>query len=415
MAQHTIAQREIQPPRLTRLSIEGFRSFGSPAQEFELGPLTFIVGANASGKSNLIAALQFLQSAVSRNVDYAVSEMGGIDAVWRRSINTDWHERPLRLVLDLDYGGTEWGYSGGKFRLFKFHYSLTLHVNETNGKPVVVEELLEGEVSQNDSNISQYRLIRSAQALHVNDPLLKPGSNEYNKLPLEGETSSRLGLELAFFSIPAVIVRSSITNWKFYNINPDAARQPCKSEPDAALGAHGEKLAAVLYRLKDSGLTDIVESLRGAVPGFRGVVPVEQPEDRSHSFQLLEDNIAGHFDPGSASDGTIRLLALMAIVYDSPSSSSLVAIEEPENGLHPHLAEHIVSALRYASETRQMLVTTHNAGFLDHLEPSEVLLCDKEEGSTRIQQAANVNQIEIFREDFSLGELWMQGVLGGAL
>ena len=53
---------------ITELSIEGFKSFGSPAEAIELGPLNFVVGANASGKSNLLCALRFLQNAVVHDV-----------------------------------------------------------------------------------------------------------------------------------------------------------------------------------------------------------------------------------------------------------------------------------------------------------------------------------------------------------
>ena len=53
---------------ITELSIEGFKSFGSPAETIELGPLNFVVGANASGKSNLLGALRFLQNAVAHDV-----------------------------------------------------------------------------------------------------------------------------------------------------------------------------------------------------------------------------------------------------------------------------------------------------------------------------------------------------------
>ena len=62
---------------ITELKIEGFKSFGSPEETIELGPLNFVVGANASGKTNLLSALRFLQNAVIHDVSYAVSEMGG--------------------------------------------------------------------------------------------------------------------------------------------------------------------------------------------------------------------------------------------------------------------------------------------------------------------------------------------------
>jgi predicted ATPase len=57
----------------------------------------------------------------------------------------------------------------------------------------------------------------------------------------------------------------------------------------------------------------------------------------------------------------------MVIAHWSARTSTLLSIEEPENGLHPHLSEHIMGLLRAASEHRQVLVTTHNPDFLDHL------------------------------------------------
>ena len=61
-------------PCITELRIEGFKSFGSPMQRLALGSLTFIVGANASGKTNMLSALQFLKMAVLQNVEYACNE-----------------------------------------------------------------------------------------------------------------------------------------------------------------------------------------------------------------------------------------------------------------------------------------------------------------------------------------------------
>ena len=103
----------------------------------------------------------------------------------------------------------------------------------------------------------------------------------------------------------------------------------------------------------------------------------------------------------------------MVIANWTTKQSSLVAIEEPENGVHPHLSEHIVQVLRTASEERQLLVTTHNPAFLDYLQPDEVILCDKINGFTQVQLASNIRGIETFRKHFRLGELWEQGTLGG--
>ena len=130
---------------------------------------------------------------------------------------------------------------------------------------------------------------------------------------------------------------------------------------------------------------------------------------------VIEDKIKGAMSPASVSGGTVRLLALLVIATWTAEHSSFIAIEEPENGIHPHLFEHIVDILRTAAEGNQVLVTTHNPAFLDFLEPDQVVLCDKREGYTITRRAADVEAIEQFRKHFHLGELWVQGTLGGIL
>jgi predicted ATPase len=103
----------------------------------------------------------------------------------------------------------------------------------------------------------------------------------------------------------------------------------------------------------------------------------------------------------------------MVIANWTARHSALIAIEEPENGLHPHLSEHIVQILRAASEDRQMIITTHSPAFLDFLEPDEIILCDKKDGFTKLKLASDIVEIQTFRKHFRLGELWVQGTLGG--
>ena len=95
---------------ITELEIEGFKSFGSPAEKIELGPLNFIVGANATGKTNLLHALRFLQNAVNHDVSYAVRKLGGSAEVSNKRLH---QHRPVRLAIKVEkeFRATlsEWG------------------------------------------------------------------------------------------------------------------------------------------------------------------------------------------------------------------------------------------------------------------------------------------------------------------
>lgn len=401
---------------ITELKVENFKSFGSDMSPLSLRPLNFIVGANASGKTNLLSALRFLKIALLQNVDIAVGEFEGPGEV-RNKIQRERKEtKPVRLRLKID------GSKLGKFRVGKnsakhaksFNYHVEIDVRSNDEEPLVLREELSAEFTDESNQPLRYKMVRGQNQVTIEDPVF--GHAPPEPIPIAPQDSSRLAAGTGFFSPPLVLFRNYIEGWSFFNISPSVARQPCKEVPELALGEAGEYLAAILHKLeKQNGekgsLEQIIAGLRGAVPGFKSVRT--KARGGEWTFQVVEDRIRGAINPRSVSDGTIRLLAMMVIAHWSARRSTLLAIEEPENGLHPHLSKHIVDLLRTASETRQVLATTHNPNFLDELEPDEVILCDKEAGFTVIRHASEVAEITSFRKHFRLGELWEQGTLGG--
>jgi len=210
-----------------------------------------------------------------------------------------------------------------------------------------------------------------------------------------------------------VAFRHLVLQWRFFSINPQVARQPSKELPHAGLGRYGENLALVLHHLeqnaKENGLQGLVASLRSAVPGLKGIQTKKDGIEGKWALQVLEERIRGAINPNAVSDGTIRLIALLLIATLGTEERSLIAIEEPENSVHPHLSEHLVDVFRETSSTSQIIATTHNPAFLDYLNPHEVLFCGKVDGLTRIRRADDLAEVESFKKHFSLGDLWVQG------
>jgi len=379
--------------------------------------LNFLVGANASGKTNVLRALRFLQNSILQNVELAVDAEGGLTEVRNKILREKKEAKPLTLRvkfsgLSFDVGSK----SGGKYSIDEARYELKLDVRSESGVPAIESEALEAKLSQGGKPLPNYSLRRDREHVEIHDPL-SPVEKPERRFPIPAQEASRAALGVVFFSLPCVILRSEMESWSFFNINPQTARAPFRDVADARLGSSGEYLSVVLHRIeKENGkgsLASIIAGLKGAIPGFKSIKTTQLPVENKWAFQLLEDRIRGAINPESASDGTIRLLALMVIAQWSSRHSSLLAIEEPENGLHPHLSEHIVSILRAASTDRQIIATTHNPDFLDFLEPEEVQLCDKEEGFTKIRIASDQEEVTTFKRRFRLGELWEQGVLGG--
>lgn len=403
---------------ITELRIENFKSFGSDMSPLFLRPLNFVVGANASGKTNLLSALRFLKIALLQNVEIAVGEFEGPGEVCNKIQRERKKTKPVRLCLKVDgtkLGKLSFGKSPAK-QAKSFNYTVELDVRSNDEEPRVLREELSAEFTDESNQSLRYKMVRSQNQVTIEDAVF--GQVPREPIPITPQDVSRLAAGTGFFSPPLVLFRNYIEGWSFFNISPSVARQPCKEVPELALGEAGEYLAVILHKLEkqngESGsLEQIVSGLRGAVPGFKSVRTKALEVEGKWTFQVVEDRIRGAINPRSVSDGTIRLLAMMVIAHWSARRSTMLAIEEPENGLHPHLSKHIVDLLRTASQTRQVLATTHNPNFLDELEPEEVIPCDKKEGFTVVRHASKVAEIKSFRKHFRLGELWEQGTLGG--
>ncbi|MEW6050102.1 MAG: AAA family ATPase [Candidatus Zixiibacteriota bacterium] len=397
---------------MTDIQIEGFKSFGAPNPRLRLGPLNFLVGANASGKSNFIAALQFVQNAVVQNVDYAVNELGGTAEVRNKILRERELPKPVRFFLRSD---TSWGFAvdNREWRTQWIEYEVSLNLRGDAPSPVVATESLVAQV-ENGGKAKRFELKRDASNVSIVNPT--SGSGAKLELAIPEPEQNRLALGVGFYALPAVFLRKEIESWRFFNISPKVAREPYKELPDVGLGTSGENLAVVLHNIEKNpkALEAIVRGLRGAVPGFKSLKTVRLPVEGKYAFQVIEERIKA-INPSSVSDGTIRLLSLLVVTQWMSEDSQLIAIEEPENGLHPHLSGYIVDILKAASLEKQLIVTTHNPEFLNSLSPDQVIMFEKKDGITQTKKASDIDQIGVFSKHFRLGELWEQGTLGGIL
>lgn len=400
---------------ITELRIENFKSFGAGAQPLHLKPLNFIVGANASGKTNLVSALRFLKLAVMHNVEYAVNEFEGPTEV-RNKIQRERNEpKPVRIGIKVE-GKNQWGIAGGgdHWDIRSMDYTVEIDVRSGSTEAKVMSEHLEVVQQNKEGERKLFRLHRTKTQVDIKDDL---NPEIVRVIPSPMLDPTRLLAGAPFIAAQLIFLRNYIEGWSFFNIRPDVARRSYKDSPDQSLGEYGEQLASVLHRIeKQNGtgaMAQIINGLRGAVPGFKSVHSV--PRGAERSYEIQEERIKGALNPASISDGTVRLLTLLVAAYWHNNRSTLLVIEEPETGLHPQLSKHVMELLRTASQQRQVIATTHNPAFLDELEPDEVILCDKPEGYTVVRTAADVDDIEAFRKTFRLGELWQQGALGGTL
>jgi predicted ATPase len=154
-------------------------------------------------------------------------------------------------------------------------------------------------------------------------------------------------------------------------------------------------------------LLDIVQ---GMVPGFEDW-ETEQLADGRIAFKVREKGLRGTLPSLLASDGTIRLLTILAALFCSQLLPSTIFIEEPERSLHPTVMGQLVDLMREVSSQTQIIITTHSADFVRHCRPREIYLLDKVDGCTQVVQASSIEQIDEFLKQFTLDQLWLQGHL----
>jgi predicted ATPase len=129
---------------------------------------------------------------------------------------------------------------------------------------------------------------------------------------------------------------------------------------------------------------------------------------------VREAGVEEAFAATSLSDGTLKLLCLLAVLVD-PNPPPLVCIEEPEVGLHPDAIREIAGLLTDASARTQLIITTHSPTLIDALsdQPEAVVICERDFDRFTQFRRLDRSKLEEWLERYTLGELWQKGEIGG--
>ena len=407
-------------PLLKSMTLKGFLSFGYGAEEFRLEPLNVLIGPNGSGKSNLVEALSVLR-AVPRDLPLPIRQGGGVkDWLWKGDSSKE-GDRPAA-----DSGtGFGSGPSGARIELVFTEGQLAQF---NSGDPAVRYRLIFG--AEGDSFVVLDERLENVET--------RPGESKpyfyfgyehgrpvlnvkAERRELRREAIDRTQSILSQRRDPEIYpelgrladVLARIRVYRSWHFGPDAAvRAACR--PDVRtdhLSEEFDNLPARLAALKGSPVVKrrLVELVRELAPEFDDFEVV--PEGGTLSLYLTEGNLS--IPARRLSDGTLRYLCLLAILVD-PDPPPLLAIEEPELGLHPDIHLQLAGLLREASMRTQLVVTTHSDILVDALTdtPEAIVICEKVGGSTQLRRLDS-DQLKPWIEKYRLGELWTRGELGG--
>jgi predicted ATPase len=369
-------------PRIESLSVQNYRVLQNITLE-RLAPLSILIGPNGSGKSTVLDVLSFLHECFTGSLKEAWDKRNGL-----RGIRSHDNDGPIRIEII--------------FRLEQNHAALAyrLEIDEDNKHPVIRSEFL--------SNVEQ-----GWEALAFFDGMgsITDGDrNTHHELSSPDLLAVNVFGQLA--STPfAPELRKFVLSWTFANIRTDANHVATSDIPERRLNRDGTNLANVISYWQEqypAKWREVVARLRTLVPKLRQVSTRHQ--GTSLNLYLRDKPFKQSITAKFASEGTLKLLAYLLLLYD-PEPPTLLAWEEPENQLNPALLYHLAEDFRVASAQSQLFITTHAPHLVDGFRPEEIWAFTRgTSGFTQVKRTEDMQGIPQFYNTGGLmGDLWMEG------
>ena len=386
------ASPQRSPARIESLKVQNFRAL-CDVEFKDLTPLTVLLGPNGSGKSTVFDVFAFLSECFETGLRRAWDKRGRA-----KELKTRGGDGPVTIEIK---------YREPNYPLITYH----LAVDERAGVPVVVEEWLRW---KRGSHGQPFKFLdyHGGRGQAVSGDL--PDEQDKRiETPLKSADLLAVNALGQFAEHPRVAaLRDFITGWDVSYLSADSARSQREAGPEERLSKTGDNLANVIQYLAEQHgdqLEQVFEVLRRRVPRIESVLADPMVDGRL-LLQIKDAPFSQPVMAKFASDGTLKMLQYLALLYD-PAPPPFIGIEEPENYLHPRLQPELAEECRAATARTQLLVTTHSPFFLDALQPKEVrVLWRDEKGYTKAQRAADLPGVEEFMSQGALlGQLWMEG------
>jgi predicted ATPase len=397
---------------LLSLSATNFRSLAQVS--IELSSLNVLVGPNGAGKSNLLQAIQFLGDVARYDLSPAINLHRGFDGLAFRGKRQGSSKQRIRLEIKAnvtryasenapdEYALSFWEQKYASATLLRRYEEFQFKRTEGRGRRLTI----------NGGTVELYERSKGAKRSANKEVDIASTSAALSTLRRLGERVSANQVE---------DLARLFETFRVFEPNVDMARQPSEVSETPLLRSDAANVAAFIFWLSREHVEIyelLVEDLRFICPSIREItfLPVGGSAD-AVSLKLRESGLSGRTDLADASFGTIRALSLLAMLHD-PNPPKLTCVEEIDHGLHPHALDRIVDRLRDATRKTQILVATHSPALVNRLDPSELIVCERDQstGASAIPAIAAEEVVEMSAEsELRLGELWFSGVLGGGL
>ena len=379
-------------PRIEYLKVQNYRAL-KDIELKNIKPIAVLLGANGSGKSTIFDVFAFLSECFNENLRKAWDRRGRF-----RELRTRGSQGAI--VIEMKYR------EAPKDPLITYH----LAINEKDNRPYIEEEWLQWRRGQTGKPF-RFLDFKSGEGQVISGESPEQEDERITE-KLESPEFFAVNTLGQFAKHPRVsALRKFIAGWYLSYLTADNTRTTPEAGPQERLSATGDNLPNVIQNLKEQHeptLAKILVALSQRIPKLEKV-EASIMQDGRLLLQIKDAPFAQPILSKFASDGTLKMLAYLTVLYD-PKPPQLIGIEEPENHLHPKLLPELAEECRNASANTQLMVTTHSPFFVDRLRPDELwILYRDEQGFTQAKSAAEIEGIKEFMEHGALlGSLWME-------
>lgn len=395
-------------PFIQRLGLSGLLSFPPDMEPFALRPLNVLIGPNGAGKSNVIDAIALLAS-TPVGVDRVIQAGGGADEwIWKG----EWPGGALRTaLLNAEVADRPVLRPPLRYRLEFLPLSARIRIEE---------EIIEGTtpVPGHKTPYLYYRYNGGEPLLDTVDKTkpggrtllrLEPGSIMHNQSILNQRQELQLYPELTLLGWELRKI-TIFREWTFGTLSPLRAPQRADDPADRLL-PDARNLALILNEIAHRDDRAFRKDLQRFLPQYERV----STRIFSGTVQLFlhEHGLNMPIPSTRISDGTLRFLAILAALH-TPDPPPLLCLEEPELGMHPDAVGLLAELLIEASSRMQIVVTTHSDALLSGLgdRVDSVLVCENSGRGTGVE-ALDPERLSSWLDEYTLGDVWRAGQLGG--
>lgn len=411
---------------LTAITLNDFKSYRQA--KLPLAPLTVLIGANASGKSNAIEGMRLLawlaQGQRLSAIQYAVQSG---DRVVCGTIEDLGYQRGASFGLGVDTNASEWNRLTMTLTRRADGLHITAETLTHEGAAVPLYSLDQPSSGQgSDAGVAYNNFAKGRNKPHVTCNDQASVFTQFTS-PAAFDAAHKISRE----RIPPIA--KQLEKWlaAMLFLDPVPAQMRDYAFPsDVTLQGNGRNLSAVLFNLwgrDEQAHSEPFANNRRAILSFIQSLPEQDiaklsflEEPRGGVMVKLTETFGGQtkeYDASLLSDGTLRVLAIAAAML-SAIEGSLVVIEEIDNGVHPSRAHHLLQQIQHIASERSLrvLLSTHNPAMLDALPDSavpDVVFCyrDPSDGASRLVRLAEVPDYPELIAQGTLGHLMTSGAL----